>query len=323
MNELNLSALKQRSHALLRDHAPEYRKTVLLHSALAFGVLTVLLILDLVLSSAIGNTGGLADMGTRGVLETVRSVLSTAANLLLPFWEIGLLFTAIRVARQQDHSFSMLTQGFHRFGPVLRYLLLQIVILMVVATLCTNVLMFASILLPVPASLEQAMASIQFDAMTDPATIMQQLPVDELLSYMLPILILFTILYAGVLIHLHYRFRFGQYLLMDETRCGAIQALRSSNDLTRGSKWQLFKLDLSFWWYYLLGFVCSLIAQLPVLLELLDVSLPVSSTLFQLLTYLIYTGCSLAVTWWAGAYVQTTYACAYQQLLSPPPTILE
>lgn len=320
MNELNLSALKQRSRALLRDHAPDFRNTVLLHSALALGILTVLLILDLLLHNAIGNTGGLADMGTRGILETARSVLSTATNILLPFWEIGLLYTAIRVSRQQDHSFSMLTRGFHRFGPVLRYMLLQVVIMMVVAMVCTNVLMFASMLLPVPAALEEAMASVQLDAMTDPAALMEQIPADQLMSYMLPILILFTVVYAGVLIHLHYRFRFGQYLLIDETHCGAVQALRSSNHLTQGHKWQLFKLDLSFWWYYLLILVCTLFAELPVVLSLLGVSLPVSSTLFRILSYLIYAGCSLAVTWWAGAYVQTTYACAYQQLLSPPLT---
>lgn len=314
MNAIQPRLLKQRARQILQEQTGDFRKLVVLHSAVSFGVLILLMLVDLLLDHAISQTGGLADMGTRSVLKTVSSGLYTAANLVLPFWEIGLIYTAIRSARGQDQNFSMLTAGFQRFGPVLRYLLLQVGIAILTAIACSNALMFFSFLIPIPQSLENFLITADPAALADPEAMLAQLPVDAMLQYMLPVMLLFSALYLGVTIHLQYRFRMGQYLLMDENGCGAMAALGQSNQLTRGNKWNLFKLDLSFWWYYALTLALALVAELPTFLSLLQIPLPAGSSL---LFYLLYVLGSLGLLWIAGAYMQTTYACAYQQLITP------
>lgn len=318
MNVLEPRKIKQQAREILERTQPEYRKTVALHSAVSLGALVIVMVLDLLLGSAMAQTGGLSGIGARSILGTAQGVLSTAVNILLPFWELGILYTSLRVARRQDWEFSMLTRGFRRVGPVVRYWLAQIVIYSVVAMVLSNIVAILSMFLPVPAELQSAMAQIDMQTVTDPEQLMAQFPVEQMLSYAMPILILFTVVYCGVLIHLGYRFRLSQYLLLDEQKLGALAALGISNRLTAKNKWNLAKLDLSFWWYYALLIVAACIAYGPELLALAGVTLPMSAGVAALLFYVLYAAASLAITWWAGAYVQTAYACAYEQLRTPP-----
>lgn len=318
MNVLQPSQIKRRAAHILEETRPDYRKTVVLHSGISLAALVIVMLLDLLLSSAVAQTGGLSGIGTRSVLETIQSVLSTAVNILLPFWEIGILYTTIRVVRQQPQEYTMLTRGFHRIGPVLRCYLVQIFLLMIVAMVCSNVVIMLTMFLPVPDSLEAVFSQVDITAVQDPEQLMELLPLDQLLSYMLPILIVFAVVYCGILIHLSYRLRLSQYLLVDEEKVGAIAALGISNQLTKNNKWNLFMLDLSFWWYYVLQLLIVAVAYVPELLSLMGVTLPVSSGIAGFLFYLLYAVLSLALSWWAGAYVQTSYACAYEQLRTPP-----
>lgn len=318
MNVLEPRKIKQQARMILEQTQPDYRRTVALHSAVSLGALVLVLILDILLSGAMAQTGGLSGIGARSILGTAQGVLSTAVNILLPFWELGILYTSVRVVRRQNREFSMLTRGFYRLGPVLRYWLAQIVLYSVVAMVLTNAVTILTAFLPVPAELENAMAQINIEAITDPEQLMAQLPVEQILSAAMPVLILFSVAYGAVLIHLGYRFRLSQYLLIDEERLGALAALGISNRLTAGNKWNLFKLDLSFWWYYALQLGSVAIAYAPELMALAGVKLPVPAAVATLLFYILYAAAGLALSWWAGAYVQTAYACAYEELCAPP-----
>lgn len=318
MNVIQPSQIKRRAAGILEETRPDYRKTVLFHSGVSMAVLVVVLLLNLLLESAVTQTGGLSGIGTRSVLETIQSVLSTAVNILLPFWEIGILYTTVRVVRRQPQEYSMLTRGFHRAGPVVRYYLVLIAVLFAVAMVCSNIAVMLAMFVPLPDSLETALSQIDITAIQDPEQLMEMLPVDQLLSFMLPASIVFALVFGGILIHLGYRFRVSQYLLVDEEKVGAVAALAFSNRLTKGNRWNLFKLDLSFWWYYALQLLITAVAYGPELLLLAGVTLPVSSGIANLLFYLLYTVLTLALSWWAGAYVQASYACAYEQLKTPP-----
>ena len=317
MNVLQPGELKKQAAGLLDGTQGAYRKTVLLHSAVSLAALVVIMVLEVLIGNAMDQTGGLADMGIRSILGTVRGVLSMAVNILLPFWELGILYTSVRVTRRQNWDFSMLTRGFNRIGPVVRYFLAQIGILILVAVVCSNIVVMLTMWMPVPAELQDAMAQIDLTAVPDPEQLAEILPMEQLTAYMLPTLILFTVAYCGLLIHLGYRFRLGQYLLLDEQKVGAVAALGISNALTRGNKWKLFRLDLSFWWFYALQAVAMAVAYGPELLVLMGVTLPVSAGVANILFYVLYAGISLGIAWCAGAYVQTTYACAYEQLRTP------
>lgn len=57
-----------------------------------------------------------------------------------------------------------------------------------------------------------------------------------------------------------YRYRLAPYVLCDHPELSASQALRESTRLTRGRKLTLFRLDLSFWYYYIPVFIASMLS---------------------------------------------------------------
>ena len=317
MNILRPNTVKEQAVGILRNSRQDYRKTVLLHSAISLGALMIVMILEMLISNAMDQTGGLADMGTRSILGTFKGVLSAGVNLLLPFWEVGILYTSLRVARNRDWQTNMLTRGFQRFGPILRFYVAQMLMLFIVAIACSNVAMMLTAWLPVPAELESAFAQIDLSTVTSYGELMDLIPMDQMLSYTMPMMILFAVIYGILLIHLAYRFRVSQYLLLDENKIGAFAALALSNRLTKGNKWNLLKLDLSFWWFYGLQIATVAIAYGPEILSWAGVTLPISAKAANLLFYALYAVANIALDWFAGAYVQTTYACAYEQLNAP------
>lgn len=313
--------LKQEAAQLLQQTSPDYRQTVLLHSAVSLGILFLINLVSVFLNNAISDTGGLSDIGIRSILGTVQSTLMTAANIALPFWEAGILYTSMRVARQQQTRFSMLTQGFRRFGALLRFMILWMLISFAVAMVSINVLSIFAMFISLPPELEQAMAAVDMTAVTDPAEIYEMLPMDLMLQSMIPVVVVYLLLFFGVIIYFSYRFRLSQYLLLDETPIRARAALRLSNHLTNGHKKSLLMLDLSFWWYYLLQALITCLVYTPELISAMGISLPIPSDIFNVLSYGAYCVVSLILVYYAGAYVQTTNACAYEHLRSIPENI--
>lgn len=314
MEIFNHRLIKEQARQCLEQDRWAYRKTVLLHSGITAAVLVLVALLDLVLSYAVSHTGGLSGIGTRTILETARSVLSTASNILLPFWSVGILYTSIRTARRQTVDGRMLTRGFQRFGPILRYFLLWMLIFVGLAMVCANATMVLTMFLPASQLLSSMMAQTDIGDATDYGELFADFSTEEMLQAILPAMCIFLILYCIVLIYLHYRLRMSQYLLVDEPRMGALASFMLSNRMTKGYKRTLFRLDLSFWWYYLLTAVISLTVYAPEILSLFGITLPMSAEITNLLFYLVYTLLSLALSWWAGAYVQTSYAQAYTAL---------
>lgn len=315
---MNIKTLKQEAAQILKQTAPDYRKTVLLHSAVSLGILFLINLVSILLNSAIGDTGGLSDIGIRSILGTVQSTLMTASNLLLPFWEAGILYTSIRVARRQETRFSMLTQGFRRFGPLLRFMILWMLICFAVAMICINALSIFAFFIPLPTELEQAMTSIDLTTVTDSAALYDMLPMEQLMQAVLPLTVIYLLLCFGVILYISYRFRLSQYLLLDETKVRARAALTLSNHLTKGHKKSLLMLDLSFWWYYLLQALMTVLVYTPELLSAAGISLPLSADAINVVSYGVYCIASLILTYFAGAYVQTANACAYDHLRSIP-----
>lgn len=80
-------------------------------------------------------------------------------------------------------------------------------------------------------------------------------------------LLLITLVYVAVMLFvLSYRYRMLFFILMDDPEISARQALRKATAMTRGYRWQLFLLDLSFLPWMLLGILtCGilLIWKLP------------------------------------------------------------
>ena len=321
MNRIHVSTIKKRASRILREKSPQFRRTMLAHGAVSVVFLLITSLISFYLNHAMADNQGLSGMGTTAVLRTAQVTLTLIGNILLPFWEIGILYTAIRAVRGESTEFPLLAQGFRRFGVVIRYFILWIVILFAVGMVCSNVLMALSMFLPTPPAIATALNGIDPAAYTDMTEMLTdilgalaQVPKTQLLLYFVPLGILYVAGYITLLILLSYRFKMSRYLLIDETPMRARKTLGTSNRITKGERGNLFKLDLSFWWYYLLQLAVAAIVYLPDILMASGVALPVNYSTASLLSYVVYCILTLVLAWSAGAYYQVSLACAYETL---------
>ena len=308
-------ALKNSAKNALAYSAYSPRKLFGIHIAVTAGITLVLSFLNYFLAAGIDTTGGLDGIGSRAILQTIQELLSFAQSLALPFWQIGLVFVALQLFRRQPTEPATLLTGFRRIGPVLRLYILKYLILVAVVFGVMNIIMTLIFLSPLTnilaAFAETWLSSIETMTeeeilllMEDPAF------AEQLLKVMLPIfLAMMAALYFAIILIL-YRIRLADYVLMDHPEMGARNAVKTSWKLTKGNCLSLFKLDLSFWWFYglelllsgfyIFGFVAT---------DLLDAGM------MTLVCDLVFCIGQVALYAWANAYLQTTYAAAYEVLL--------
>lgn len=315
MNLFTVKQLKGQARSILSETTPPYRNLVLLHSLVYAAAQLVLFLLGMLTESMMAGTGGLSGMGTRAILSTAESVLSFAADILLPFWQLGILYTTLLVLSRQQVNFSMLTRGVRRFGPLLRYMIVYGLMATAVSLAVMNVMSFVVLLFPVPKEMMQVMEKLEPDMLMDPVALLESLPVEELTQWLLPAYILMFAVLLVVMVYLGQRLRFGYYLILDDQTDRALEAVFMSFRMTKGAVWQCLKLDLSFWWYTLLGMLPTAFVFSRWLLPAVGIELPMAPGMLQLLGLCISYGLELLLVWWAGAHIEVTKACAYQWLL--------
>lgn len=309
MDNRNLNALPTQADTLLCQAPYSPRKLVLLHTGAALGVSLLTTLLNLFLSRQIDATGGLAGMGLRSVLTTIQSVLELAGSLALPFWEMGIFAAAFLWASGQSARPGVLAEGFRRFGPVLRLRLLQALMLVALFMALIYPSSFIFMLTPWADPLLEQLQSLVSPDMTELTPQM----LEAAAVYGQPLVILCFVLFGCVAVPLLFRLRFASYLLMSKP-VGALAAMGESFRLTRHNCLRLLKLDLQFWWYYVLQTAAAALCYGDVLLALLGVSLPWSDTAVFFLFYCLGLGSQLALFVYARPLVVTTYALAAQAL---------
>lgn len=109
-----------------------------------------------------------------------------------------------------------------------------------------------------------------------------------------------------------YRYRMALLILLDNPDVTPSEAIRLSKRLTYGHKAELLFLDLSFFWYHLL----VMLAGSVLVLFSYDLLPMLHGTSGYLTAYAVGVVLDCALMTLFGAYVQTTYAHAYNWLLS-------
>lgn len=261
-------------------------------------------------------------MDTRAMLQTVQMALSTGMMILTPFWNMGLVYAMLRVSRQDDPRPESLLEGLRRFGPVLRFVLMQSVLYIAVIMTCMNfatmIFTFTPLSNDTYAQLENIMAGVDGTVMLDTEAAMALVPT------LIPAYVIFGILLCVVAIPLFYRFRMAQFVLMDQKKTGAFAAMVLSARMMKKHRWELFRMDLSYWWYYLLQVIIIVAAYLDVLLPAIGISLPVSQNVLLFGSFGLYLVLQVLFAYTCIAPVQTAYGCAYDILkaqMPPLPTI--
>ena len=294
------------------------RVLALIYTGVSVGIAFLFTAISYLIQQQIDTTGGLGGMGMRAILSTLQSVLPMISAIFVPFWDAGYVKASILHARHETATPQTLLTGLRRFGPVLRLLLLRMV--------CLFIIMFVS-----------AQASSILFSMTPWAAPVQEMSetilaagaiTDELIAQMLPTLLplygLFFLIFLGISIPFFYCLRMADYALMDKP-VGALGAMILSFRMMRGNLLRLLKLDLSFWWFYVIGICSVVIGYLDMILPYLGINLPISADAAFFLFYILHILCELILAWCAVSYVKTTYACAYDTFLPQEqnPTIID
>ena len=316
----NRRALKEAAGAKLANAQYDPRKLALLHTAISLGVTLLVTFLDYFLSHQVEITGGLSGMGMRTILETVQTTLQYALTLALPFWEMGFIYAALQMARGQRADLSSFPEGFRRFGSVLRLRLLEGMMYLGIAVACMYVSSFLFMLTPFSANMMELFMPLlaQVSSVEQIERTIAEMPLETLVQVMMPFFIIFGVLFLMVAAILFYRFRVANFVLMDQPKTGALQALVSSSRMTHRKRMALLKLDLSFWWFYLLLALALVVSNGDLLLVWLGIQLPFSADVTWFVFYLLGMLMQLLVYWYTYSYVQTTYAVAYEVLQQQP-----
>jgi len=313
----NRRALKEEAGRLLR-RAREPQKLILAY-CIAAGVLSLLLTgSSYALEHMISNSGGLGNLGSRAILSTVQSMLPYGEFFISIGLNLGLLSGILRFSRLQYADHTDLVTGFRLFFPALRLTLLQLGLYILIGF--AAVLLASQIFMLSPWALPfmEAAASVSAGTLTDAVPVIDDTTMETLSRALVPMLVIFAVLYLGAMLFVSYRYRMAHYCLLDDPNHRALPAMRESRTMLRGKLLALFKLDLSFWWYYLLLLAVTVLGYGEVFLPLLGITLPLSDTAAFFLFYAVMLAGQLLVYYFFRIRMDTTYAVFYNTIRPKP-----
>ncbi len=318
MDIRNRQTLKQDAADALAAASYSPTRLIFLHTGATLALTLVLMALSYYLDTRIAHTGGLSSLGTRSVLQTIQALLQLVAATLTPFWSIGYVYASLRLIRREPATPATLLEGFRRFFPVLRLMLLQMLIFFGVAVVCIQLAMVIFLATPWAQPLyEIAQQMLADPTLSDPSSLLSQ---SQMLQIGSACSALFLLFYALLALPLFYRYRMAQLALMDHPEQGALYAMRTSRLMMRGNCLPLLRLDLSFWWFYSLDVLLLVLNYGDQLLQTAGIPLPISTPAAYFLFSVASGVLQLGLYVWARNRVQLTYAAAYETLrqISPP-----
>ena len=310
-------ALRETADQILAN-TPNEKRLVLLWAGVSALAALLTGLMSYLLDSGIAGTGGLSGMGMRSVLTTAQQVISTFTSIALPFWGLGYQHATLQMARRHRVSGDSLMEGFRRFGPGLRLTLLQSLLMGGLFFLCFYGTILFLAMTPLAGPAFEALEPLMEDFTADPGWVPSDAMADALIKAMLPMAICGIAVACLAILPLAYRLRFAQLRIMDDPGCGALQAMGESLRATRGSCIALMKLDLSFWWFWLLEGLIVAVTYGDSILPMLGISLPVSPQVAFWGFYVAAMALQVAVYWAFHNRVSVTYALAYDTLISKP-----
>ena len=321
METLKPSVLRQRAEESLQAAAYDPRRLVLIHTAVSLGSSLLVAVLNFILSQKIADTSGLAGMGLQTMLATVQGVLDTVVMLALPFWNISLLFAALQWVRREYAGPGCLLQGFRRLGGVIGIKFVTGIIYFALGTAVFYVSLTVFMMTPFSRPMMEVFEPYITESMTQEQLYALMTPelIAEASKHCVPALILFGVLFIIAAIPVFYRLRFAEFSVMDDT--SAIGAVIKSFQMTRRNAFRVFRLDLQFWWFYLLQFLSVALCYGDTILPMLGITFPFSDEVAFFLFYVLGVLCQGVLLWLAQASVSATYGEAYRALDRTPPKV--
>ena len=296
---------KKASNRLQSGNDP--KKVVLVYAGIvALSSLVVTVVQDL-LDSQISQTGGIQNIGTRSMLTTADTVLTIAQLLLVMCLTLGYTGSMLGIARGQYASPNRLKAGGERIWVLLRTRLLQMLIMTAAAFALCFLVVNVCLLTPLSNRMIAVMGTVSAEAL-----LADDLALMGLYSAMLPIMLIYLVALVPLLWYFSCTYRMGDYLLIDSPQLGAFGVLRESRRMMHGNMKMMLRVDLSFWWYYLLQALVSVLIYLNMVLTLFAIGLPPEVLYWG--TVVLYLAADFALRYFFSNKVAVTYALFYDSL---------
>lgn len=296
---------KKASNRLQSGNDP--KKVVLVYAGIvALSSLVVTVVQDL-LDSQISQTGGIQNIGTRSMLTTADTVLTIAQLLLVMCLTLGYTSSMLRIARGQYASPNSLKAGGERIWVLLRTRLLQMLIMTAAAFALCFLVINVCLLTPLSNRVIAVMGTVSAEELLS-----NGLALMALYSAMLPIILIYLVALVPLLWYFSCTYRMVDYLLIDRPQLGAFGVLRESRRMMQGNMKMMLRVDLSFWWYYLLQALVSVLVYLNMVLAPFAIGLPPEVLYWG--TVVLYLAADFALRYFFSNKVAVTYALFYDSL---------
>ena len=311
MDIRNTRQLKEFSAGRLAN-ARDGQKIILYFSLITIAATALANVASYVLSRQIAKTGGLGSMGVRSALTTAQTLLPLVQAGFLMCLTLGYLATMLRIARGQYASPNGMRLGFDRFWVLLRCTLLKGLIFGGAAAASLYVAMMIYMMTPLSnAAVDILMPLVKNAGASGIA--LDDATYAKLMRATAPAMVIFGVLFLALAAPLFYRYM-TDYLIIDCPAAGALAALRDSRMMTKGNRWNLFRLDLSMWWYYAAVLASAAVAYGDQLLPALGVTFPLSDTAAYFVFLGVYLAVIFVIYYFLRNRVEVTYALAYDSL---------
>ena len=308
---LDFAQLRQRANQSL-EHAHKPGRVILLHTGIVMLVSLILTALNYLLDQQISTTGGLSGMGTRSILTTIQNLFLLAQMILVPFWESGYTYYALRVAKGESKGFADLPEGFRRFAPLLRLKFLMLLMMGILIFVCSYATSFIFMLTPWATPMMEKIELISYTAMSEEAIL--EATALMIQDAILPILLIFGLCLLVGSFLLFFRFRFAEMWLLDHPNGRAREALRNSKKCMQYRWKAMFRIDLRFWWFYLLELLVTFLGYGDLILDSVGIEMTTGAFGTYLIFTFLYIWAQMALYWWRRNQVSVTYAHAYLDL---------
>lgn len=296
---------KKASNRLQSGNDP--KKVVLVYAGIvALSSLVVTVVQDL-LDSQISQTGGIQNIGTRSMLTTADTVLTIAQLLLVMCLTLGYTGSMLRIARGQYASPNSLKAGGERIWVLLRTRLLQMLIMTAAAFALCFLVVNVCLLTPLSNRVIAVMGTVSAEELLS-----NGLALIALYSAMLPIILIYLVALVPLLWYFSCTYRMVDYLLIDRPQLGAFGVLQESRRMMQGNMKMMLRVDLSFWWYYLLQALVSVLVYLNMVLAPFAIGLPPEVLYWG--TVVLYLAADFALRYFFSNKVAVTYALFYDSL---------
>ena len=319
MNIKNPRAIRTAAQEALAVHQNPQR-IPLVYAGISAALSLAVTVISYVLSLKIDGMTGLANMGNRAVFSTVKSVLPIVQLVFLMVWEMGYHICALRFARRRYVDLTDLKAGFPKFGAVLRTKLLTVAVYLGLAIAAMYASVFIFMLLPISNAFYEIMMPLMDSAtILNSGIVLDEATLAAAAAAIWPVFLIFAAIFALLGLPISYCFRMVPYCVADNSHRGAAAILKESRNMMRGKKLSLFKLDLSFWWFFLLEGFISVIAYLDMLLPLAGVTFPWSDTISYYGFYIISLIGQVLLSWAFLNRISVSRACFYEAIRPESP----